>query len=212
MKAKKITFYCLVGLVAGCVPVVSLHPLFTKESLIFDEKLLGTWVEDGNQPGGSWEFARFEEGSAEYLPDELKGEFKSVYRVTMRDKEDHKGVFAACLVKLGNRLFLDVFPDQYPSGESDVEKVKLLYNAFLFVRAHAFVRVDAIGDQLKMCLTDDEEFKKLIEAEPKAVAYTQADDRPILTASTKELQAFITKYADDKRLFPTELTLVRKSK
>jgi len=212
MKAKKITFYCLVGLVAGCVPVVSLHPLFMKEDIVFDEKLLGVWVGDANSAGAVWEFARFDESSAEYLPKELQGEFKSVYRVTMSDKEDHRGSLAACLVKLGDRLFLDIFPDKYPSGESDIEKVKLLYNAFFFVRAHTFLRVDAIGDQLKMRLTDDDEFSKLVEAEPKAVGYTETEERPILTASTKELQAFVTKYADDKRLFPTELTLVRKSK
>jgi hypothetical protein len=36
------------------------------------------------------------------------------------------------------------------------------------------------------------------------------DDRPVLTASTKELQAFAVKFAADERLFPNELTLQRK--
>ena len=38
------------------------------------------------------------------------------------------------------------------------------------------------------------------------------DERPVLTASTAELQTFMTKYADDERLFPSDLTLTRKSK
>lgn len=212
MKDKKIAFYCLVGLIAGCVPVVSLHPLFTKEDIAFDEKLLGDWIGDANNMGAVWQFARFDESSATSLPKDLQGEYKRVYRLDIEDRDGHKGAVAACLVKLGERLFLDIFPDRFPSGESDVEKVKLLYNAFFYLPSHTFVRVDSIGDALKMHLTDDDEFDKLMDAQPKAIAYTETQDRPILTASTKELQAFVVKYADDRRLFPTELTLTRKAK
>ena len=72
--------------------------------------------------------------------------------------------------------------------------------------------MDAIGDQLKIQFTDDDEFKKLVEAEPKAVAHAVTEEHIVLTASTKELQAFVTKYADDKRLFAHEMILVHKSK
>jgi hypothetical protein len=212
MKAKRVMFYCLAGLVAGCVPILSLNPLFTKEDIVFDEKLLGTWTEEGGESGTSWDFARFEESAAEGLPKDLQSEFKRLYRLNLADKDGHKGVLAACLVKLGERRFLDIFPDQFPSGESDPEKTKLMYNAFLFFPSHTFIRVDAIGDQLKIRFTDDDEFKKLVEAEPKAVTYAATQERPILTASTKELQAFVTKYADDDRLFPHEMTLARKTK
>jgi hypothetical protein len=212
MKARKVMFYCLAGLVAGCVPIVSLNPLFTKGDIVFDEKLLGAWAEEGGDAGTSWEFARFEDSSAEGLPEDLRSESKRLYRLNLTDKDGHKGVLAACLVKLGDRRFLDVFPDQFPSGESDPEKTKLMYNAFLFLPAHSFIRVDTVGDQLKIRFTDDDEFKKLVEAEPKAVTYVAAQERPILTASTKELQAFVTKYADDTRLFAHEMTLVRKNK
>jgi hypothetical protein len=44
------------------------------------------------------------------------------------------------------------------------------------------------------------------------VKYDVIDDRPVLTASPEELQAFVVKYADDERLFPSEVTLTRKSK
>ena len=212
MKAKRVMFYCLAGLVAGCVPIVSLNPLFTKGDIVFDEKLLGTWAEEGGDAGTSWEFARFEESSAEGLPKHLQSEFKRLYRLNLTDKDGHKGILAACLVKLGERRFLDIFPDQFPSGESDPEKTKLPYTAFFFLRSHSFIRVDAAGDQLKIRFTDDDEFNKLVDAEPKAVAYIETEERPILTASTKELQTFVTKYADDTRLFPHEVTLSQKSK
>lgn len=212
MKAKRVMLYCLAGLVAGCVPIVSLNPLFTKGDIVFDEMLLGTWTQEGGDAGLSWDFARFEEGSTEGLPKDLQSEFKRLYRLHVTDKDGRKGVLAACLVKLGDRRFLDIFPDQFPSGEPDPEKTKLMYNAFFFVSSHSFIRVDALGDQLKIHLTDDDEFKRLVAVEPKAVAYAATEERPILTASTQELQAFVTKYADDARLFPNELVLVHKSK
>jgi hypothetical protein len=209
---KKLALCCLVALVAGCVPIVSLHPLFTKESITFEEKLLGTWVEDSNKPQVTWEFIRLEKSAAERLPAELREESQKCYRVNVADDKGNKGSFAGCLVKLQDRLFLDILPDRFPSGEQDPERMKLVYNAFFFLRVHTFARVGPVGDQLKIRLTDDEEFKKLIEAEPKAVKYDMIDERPVLTASTAELQAFVAKYADDERLFANDLTLTRKSK
>ena len=213
MKAKKVMLYCVAGLVAGCVPVVSLHPLFTKENIVFDGGLLGTWTGDVNNVGTVWEFARFDEPLAEGLPKPFRSEFKSFYRLAVSDRDGYKGSLTACLVKLDNHLFLDIFPDRFPSGESDVKRTKLLYNAYFFLPSHTFVRVDSIGsDSLRFHLTDDDAFDKLMDAEPKAIEYTETEERPILTASTKELQAFVTKYADNAHLFPTELTLTRKTK
>ena len=46
MNTRKLLFYLLAVLLGSCVPVMSLHPLFTKEHLVFEEKLLGTWADD----------------------------------------------------------------------------------------------------------------------------------------------------------------------
>jgi hypothetical protein len=215
MKTKRALFYCLVALLAGCGPVFSLHPLFTKENLVFDEKLLGTWVDDPNESDNTWQFARLDEAAAGNLADEFREDFGKFYRLNVtskRNNEVHRGSLVACLVKLEDRMFLDVFPDQFPSGEQDVEKLPLLYNAFFFVPVHTFLTMEFAGDQLKLRLTDDEKFAKLLEAEPGAVKHETLDDRPILTASTKELQAFVLQHVGDERLFADEVILTRKSK
>ena len=212
MKTKKVVLYCLVALVAGCGPILSLNPLFTKENVVFDEKLLGAWRGDANDPNLSLEFTRLDESSVGDLPKELAGESSRIYRLTLSEKGDRKGVLVACLVKLGQRRFLDIFPDRFPSGESDEDQMKLGFNASFFLRSHMLARVDAIGDRLDIHLMDDEGFKKLVEAEPKAVAYATTEDGPLLTASVKELQEFVTKYADNEQLFALEATFVRKSK
>ena len=212
MKAKRLAFCLVATLLAGCVPIVSLHPFFTKETIVFEEKLVGTWVKDPNDPEVTWKFSRLDESAAKGPLEEWKEDITKFYGLEITDQDGRKGVFAACLVKLGDRQFLDVFADRFPSGEQDVEKMPLAYNGFFFVPVHTVIRIDAIGDKLVLRVTDDDQFKDLIQASPAAVKHEMVDDRPILTASTKELQEFVAKFSSDERLFPNDLALVRKAR
>ena len=197
MKVKKILFYLLAALLGGCVPVMSLHSLYTKENVVFEEKLLGTWVDDPNSPEATWEFNRIEES-------------ENAYRLVFSDKDGQKGSFVVHLVKLQNKLFLDVYPDELPWGPDDPNEVKWLYNSFFLIPAHTFIKIDSIEPQLKMRLTNDDKMEELLKKDPNAVKHTSIEDRLILTASTKELQAFVLEYADDNRVFTDEIVLGRK--
>lgn len=211
MRAKKLASVCLVILLAGCMQVVSLQPLFTKDNIVFEEKLVGTWLFDPNQPEATLEFSRLDEASVHNLPDAWRDESTKFYRLKTADEKAGKGSFIACLVKLGDRLFLDVFPDRFPSGEQDLKEMKLAHNAAFFLPVHTFIKVDAIGEQLVIRVTFDRLFKELIQAEPNAVEHQMIEGQSVLTASTRELQEFVTKFADDERLFLLPaMTLQRK--
>ena len=215
MNAKKFFFYLLAVLLGGCFPVVSLHPLFTEKDVVFDEKLLGTWVQEGSmgtirkflgreepkEPTGTiWEFTRADAN-------------ENAYRLIYSDKEEgRKGSFIAHLVKLKDKLFLDAFPDDsLPYEPRDPNEKGWAYNSLFLLPTHTFIKVDAIGPQLILRLTDDEKFKKLLGEDPNAVIkHTLLDDKPILTASTEELQAFVLKYASDPRVFMDAMVLSRK--
>ena len=197
MKTKKFLFYLLAAILGGCVPVMSLHPLYTEEDVVFEEKLLGTWVDDPKSPKNTWEFSR-------------AGAKEKAYKLVYSDNEGKKGSFDVHLVKLENRLFLDVFPNQFPSEQQDWEKMKWAYNFFFFVPAHTFIKIDSIEPQLKMRRTVNDEMKELFKEEPNAVKHELVEDEIILTASTKELQAFVLKYAYDIRVFPAKIVLTRK--
>jgi len=194
MKTKKFLFYLLAALLGGCIPVMSLHPLFNEKDVVFDEKLLGGWVDDSNS---IWEFKRV-------------GESENAYNLTFTDKEGKKGSFVAHLVKLENRLFLDVYPSEPPWDEKDPNKIEWLYNTLFYIPAHTFIKINGIEPELKLQLTDDDELKKLLKEDPNAAEHTSIEDKLVLTASTKELQAFVLKYADDSRLFTKEIVLNRK--
>ena len=196
-QAKKALFYLLTALLGGCVPVMSLHPLYTEKDAVFEERLLGRWVDDPNSPETIWQFSRIDEPN-------------NAYNLVFSDVEGKKGFFVAHLVKLQNRLFLDVYPSEPPWEIEDPNKLELPYNSFFLIPAHTFIRIDFIGRKLKMWLTNDEEMKKLLKEEPNAVKHTFIEDKLILTAPTKELQNFVLKYADDKRVFKGEIVLGRK--
>jgi hypothetical protein len=198
MNTKKTLFYLFAAVLGGCVPVMSLHCLYTDKDIIFDEKLLGTWVQDSNDSKTTWEFTRAEEPN-------------NAYKLIFIDEEGKKGSFVTHLVKLQDKLFLDVFPSELPWEPKDPNKVDWPYNGFFMIPAHTFVKVDAIEPQLKLRLTIQDNMEELLKENPDAIEHTTIEGRLVLTASTKELQAFVLKYAEDKRLFVNAINLNRKA-
>jgi len=200
MKAKKILFYILAGILGGCVPVMSLHPLYTQKDITFKKELLGTWVGDDNE---TWQFTA----------DDEPNKPEKTYHLIFTDKEGKKGSFTATLVKLEDKIFLDVCPEQYPcTTTEEANQIGWLYNQFFFIRVHTFIRVESTAPKLKLKLTNDENMKELLEQDPNAIAHESIDDESfVLTAPTEELQAFVLKYADDERVFSDETTLVKET-
>jgi hypothetical protein len=197
MNRRKLLFYMLAALMGGCVPVMSLRPLYTKENVVFDKKLLGTWVDDPNNPEITWQFKSIDEP-------------KNAYKLIFTGEDGMKGSFVAHLVKLQDRLFLDVYPSELPWDPEDPNKMEWPYNTLFLIPAHTFVKIDSVGPKLKMRLMLETQLKKLLEENPDAIEHVAVEDKLVLTASTKELQAFVLKYADGDKVFTDEIVLERK--
>jgi hypothetical protein len=75
----KIIAFCLMAFVlGGCVPVLSVHPLFSENELIFDPNLLGCWkAADSNQ---TWQFSQLIEDP-------------NVYELVITENDEKQGVF-----------------------------------------------------------------------------------------------------------------------
>ena len=58
MNTRKLLFYGLTLLLGGCLPVLTLNPIYTNQDVIFEEQLLGTWTDDDSIPLTNWEFTR----------------------------------------------------------------------------------------------------------------------------------------------------------
>jgi hypothetical protein len=197
MKTRKFLFYMLAVILGGCVPVISLHELYTEKDIVVDKKLCGTWTDDPNSPKTTWEFKSIDEP-------------KNAYKLIFTDEEGKKGSFVTHMVKLQDRLFLDIFPSELPWEQEDPNKMDWPYNSLFLIPAHTFVKIDSIEPQLKLRLTLESKMEELLKEKPDAVEHTSVGDRIVLTGSTKKLQEFVLKYADDERVFTEQVTLSRK--
>jgi len=166
----------LVGwLLAGCVP--SLNPLYLEENLVFEPELLGVWAE---KPGDKerWTFERAGD---------------KAYRVVYEDDEG-RGEFDVHLLKLGEKLYVDFFPD----GEAMEGLQRNGFYKFHWLPAHTFARVDAIEPELKMAFMDADWILKHLSANENSIAHVRRGDKEvILTASTKALQTFVREHASE---------------
>ncbi|MGD8501181.1 MAG: hypothetical protein PVJ86_11070 [Phycisphaerales bacterium] len=175
MRTKKTAFYLLAALLGGCIP--SLYPLYTDETLIFDERLIGRWVGEEE----TWQFSK-------------AGEKEYEARVLQEDKE---ACFEAHLVKLGGMMYLDIFP----ASNETLESLPEIYRAHL-LPAHTFMRVDQIEPDLQLRWVNAGE---LLEKDPNLLKHEKIDDdRIVLTASTEDIQKFVVEHANDIVLDVTE--------
>jgi hypothetical protein len=197
MKARKFLFYIVPFLLGGCVPVLSLYPLYTKEDVVLEKKLLGTWVDDVNSPETTWEFNRVDEP-------------ENAYKLIFTDEDGKKGSFVAYLLKLQDKLFLDIYPSDLPWEPDDPNKMDWPYNSFFLLPAHTFLRINSIEPQLKMRLALESKIEELLTEDPNAVKHMTIGERLVLTAPTRDLQAFVLKHVDSDELFTDEITLIRK--
>lgn len=180
---RKVVFVPVLGLallIAGCVPPISLHPLFTDEELIFEPALLGTWLLEQK---GDW--CTFEKADGKE------------YRLTCVVEGD-RAEFEAHLLRLGPHTFLDTYPDNasYENG---------LFFAHL-APGHIFSRVSLEGNSLKLAQMDDEWLGKMLKAGTVKISHERFQDGLFLTAPTAELQAFFLEHADNADAFSIEDT------
>jgi len=181
MKAKKLLFYVIAGVLCGCVP--SLHCLFTDKDLVFEEKLVGIWAEDNSEE--TWEFNRYSD------------EADKRYKLTYTDSDSQSGEFVAKLGKLDEMMFLDLYPGDADINANDFYKHHLL-------GVHTFMKIEQIEPTLQMRMMNTDKMKEMLEAGPNLIKHEileERDSQILLTASTKELQRFMVEHAKDEGLF-----------
>jgi len=154
----------MMALLSGCF-TQSIHPIYSDDTLVFDERLIGSFQGDGN----AWTFSR-DGGDA--------------YEVVSVDEDGLVGEYEAHLAEINGALILDLFPKEWPDEASET------MGSFM-VRVHWFFRVDAMDDALTLVDMDAEWVEDHLEAFPETIGHAIVDDRVVLTAETGPLQAFI---------------------
>jgi len=181
--------WVLTLVVAGCVP--SLNPLYTEKDLVFDAALVGVWSEK-EDASETWAFEKTGEK-----------EYRLVYTA-----DGKTGEFEAHLLKLGNTLFLDLYPD----GKSLDELNRNDFYKSHLIPGHTFAKVTRIEPTLQMGFLNPDWLKELSEQNPKAIRHEKVSDRIVLTASTRELQEFVLKNLNTKGAFGDEPSNLKRIK
>jgi hypothetical protein len=186
MRWAKVILILLLGMsLCGCVPQLSLYPLWDKEHLASEPALVGTWInEDGT------ECIQFmEEDQRKYL---------AVYSAKDGEKSSQSS-YAMHMIRLEGTLFFDFEPDQTALEE------RLKPELYLpLVTAHFFARGHLQGDELRLAVLDDEAFLNKVKNDKIDIRYERpspGSDDHVLSARTEEIQKFLSKHAADRDLW-----------
>jgi hypothetical protein len=186
MKWAKTILILFLGLsLYGCVPQLSLYPLWDKGHLASEPALVGTWVnEDGTES-----IQIIEESYRNYL---------AVYSVK-DGEESSQSSFTLHMVRLEGTLFFDFEP------ERNALEARLKPELYLpLINAHFFARVDVRGDELQLSVLDDTAFLNKIKNDKidiRCERLNPAAEDLILSAKTEEIQKFFSMYGTDGKLW-----------
>jgi hypothetical protein len=198
MKTRNFFFILLVALFfSGCI-VYSFYPLYTEKDLFPNDLLTGNWV-DGDSAEWKFEHAYF----GKEIPENIDS---TSYILKVIDKDDRESKFSVHILKLGGHYFLDFYLEDF------LEKDELDLASFHIVPVHTFAKVSVSNNQLQINWYDQNWLEKLIKENKIRIRHEYNGDYILLTASSKELQKFVTKYVNSEEAFKDgmEAILIRK--
>lgn len=195
----RIFIYLLIAVMISSCGVVSLHPLFTKETLIFRNDMLGEWI-DKNSERSEWKFEKDNDKESPGYLMTYSGEKALSDELEIYQYDVH-------LVKLDQYYFLD-----FERVLSEEEESNYFSNIAPLLPAHSFAKIEFKDNEMKLYFFDAENLEKLLEQQKIRIKHERLkDDTFVLTASSEELQKFVVKYANQAEAFEDATVLKRKA-
>ena len=159
---------CVLVLCIGCIP--SLNPLYTADDLVYLPELIGEW-------------------KGEHRRIIVNRRLEKQYRILEIDKRGNETELIGHLVKLGDDYFLDVSLEHQPSDHSPTA-------SFHTVRVHTLHKLNLLDRQLELALPDGRWLERYLKEYATEMPSAETGNRTVLTGSTKQLQAFVTKHSN----------------
>ena len=175
----------LMLILTSCVP--SLNPLYTVDDLIFEQALLGVWIDA--EATESWHFTTSNEKD---------------YHLVYTDESGKKGEFKAHLLRIEGKLFLDLTPVRTALAQNDFYKANLL-------PVHTFVHISQGAPNPQITYLEPEWLKSHLDKNPAALRHEKLSGEILITASTKDLQKFLLTHLDTPGAFAKPIGIKRKS-
>jgi hypothetical protein len=189
MKKNWLLLLVLSCLLQSCL--ISLHPLYTPDTLVYKPELLGTWKDS---EGLKWTFEPSGEDSV-----------KTYYHLSLQ-KKGKKKYYTAHLVTLNENMYLDVLPKANKKSNSYELMGELAY----FVPTHNFIRLTTTGNSITVSLFSTDYLDQLYKDGKTNLGREKLENNDyLINASTAELQAFFKKFGGIKEAFQDPTTMVK---
>src|SRR5688500_9927315 len=146
MKSSAASIILLLALFASAC-VHSLNPLYTDADLIMDSTLIGNWEE--KETGESWTISSCE---------------KLKYSLVHLDSDGRKGEYDARLVRVGDKLFLDIVPVRSAIAQNDLYRDR-------FIATHTFVHIVAKDSSIQISYVEPRWLKDFVAGSPSAIRH-----------------------------------------
>ncbi len=183
-KVAKVLAFSSLLLVASCVR--SLNPLYTDQDLIYDNSLVGVWKD--KETSETWAFSN---GG------------KLEYKLLHTEEDGRNGEFSARLVRLGDKLFLDIVPTKTGFPQGDFYQSQLL-------PTHTIMHVVPGESTVRIAMLEVRWLQDLLADNPDAIRHETINGEIILTATPKEMQGFLLKHLNTRGAFSQSFELIRK--
>lgn len=180
-------------LMTGCV-VISLNPIYHEKDLVLNNEMVGEWV----GARSIWNITK--DVGLSYL---------LTYKECAEPINDPSNYSTCTLASFKiNLIKIDgiYFADFYPINYSNTDNQLLLFH----LRAYnSFAKIEIENNELNVSFLDDEWFENLVEKSPKEIDHLETYEGVMITASTDQLQDFISTYAKDKEAFSNTISVKR---
>lgn len=169
-------------LLGGCVR--SLQPVLKPEQVVKMPEIAGKWVSIKNEKEGL-DVTPADDG----------------FKVTYRSEKGEPGQYVARIGRIGDLLIADVMPAE-PSEKSGSEMI-------LMVPVHTVFIITQTSPQLAGRTLDYNWFKDYVPQHPDELATTKSDSELLITATTEQIQQFVTKHVQDEKAWTEESVFMR---
>ena len=184
---KRAAFVLLLFL-SGCV-VQSFGPFCSDQSLIYLKEVTGQWSLQTDYGDNVRTNA--------IRPWVFSGESATNCKLLAFDKQNNGATFEARFFKLGNNVFVDVFPKDF----ADDAKVNA-YWAWTVYPTHTVCKVELTDDKLTLKPLDYDWLKKNLDQHKVSLPYIgKLDDWVLFIASPEQWEAFLAKQSTNTEAF-----------
>lgn len=189
MRTRIIFILILISTILSSCLVKSLHPFYKERDVVFNESLIGTWID---QDSSIWEFEQHKV-AVKFMSPEKPVDY---YHVKLVDEEDGNSYFEVRLFRLNSRFYLDFLP-------LTEENIGDNMASFHFIPSHSIARIEFFGkNNVAFFWYDQDWLKSLFEERRVKISHEQIGEEDwVLTAETDELQKFIIKYGEEPDMF-----------